>query len=76
MELKVLSSIEPVGSDAVIYQAARIAQAFGGGDLKKWLILSMKRQMTPEQIRAMAEAFKRGAVSNNRKSRHKSKGEN
>lgn len=66
-ELKALASIEPVGSDALVYQTARVAQAFGGGEFKKWLILSMNRQQTPEQIKALAEMFKRG---NNRKPGH------
>ena len=72
-ELKILSTIEPVGIDALIYQMARCSQSMGGGEFKKHLVISTKAKQSPETIKKLFEALRRG---NNSNTRHRPAGKN
>ena len=65
-ELKALARIEPVGPDLIAFQLARTAQAFAGGKFKDHLLICQEYRQTPDQIKHLAEMFKRGNNSNAR----------
>lgn len=51
-ELRELSAIEPVGSDALVVQMAIVSQSLSGGKLEDHLVLSSEYEETAEQIAA------------------------
>ena len=56
-ELKALSRIEPVGSDALIYQMAMVVSSLANVSIDKAVVLSTFTVMTPEQIKAMFDTL-------------------
>lgn len=76
-ELKALSRIEPVGSDALVIQTAIVAQSMSGGKLDKVLVYSQDQKQSPEIIYELFKQF--GAMEsdgNSSGSGHPVKGKN
>lgn len=59
------NKVEPVGSDAVILQLARVAQSFAGGRIEDVLVLSTNFQ---QSVREMYEIFRQMTNGNSSES--------
>ena len=58
--LKALSRTEPIGTDAILIQLARVAQAFAGGRLEDHLVLNTNMEQTSQQIYATLRGMNSG----------------